>query len=106
MTCLKQITLKHGATLANSFSITDGLTPISGIANQIKAQVRDSAGALLSTLVIAETATAGEYTMVSPDSTESWPLAGAYLDFKYTTIDGIIISSETLFIRMVREVTQ
>ncbi|KMO87157.1 hypothetical protein AB840_03740 [Megasphaera cerevisiae DSM 20462] len=106
MTCLKQITLKQGATLANSFSIQDGSTPITGIANQLKAQVRDSAGALLSTLVIAETATAGTYTMVSPDSTENWPLAGAYLDFKYTTTDGIIISSETLFIRMVREVTQ
>ena len=106
MPCLKQITLKQGATLANSFSIQAGSSPITGIANQIKAQVRDGAGTLLSTLVIAETATAGTYTMVSPDSTENWPLAGVYLDFKYTATDGIVISSETLFIRIVREVTQ
>jgi hypothetical protein len=103
----QQWPIKQGETFGKTFTILDDGTPITGIADRLKAQVRDGGGNLQANMVIAETSTAGNYTMVADHATDDWPVSTAlYFDMVYTTDDGQKIPSDTVIIRVEKKVTQ
>jgi len=102
-------TFKRGDTFRFYNDITDenGIAII-GAASKLKSQLRDSFETLIADLVITEDAvTAGRYYFSLPDTvdTNSWPISVFFLDVQYTSDDGTVMTSETVSVSVVKDVT-
>jgi len=103
---MSEITLKRGDTLLFTASYTDAQNnPITGIATQLKSQVRNPVNnKLISELAISESATLGTYVF-RDDTTNNFPITKLICDIQRTD-NGIISSSATLNINVIADVTQ
>jgi len=99
-------THKRGDTFAYYAAITSAEgNPLTGIAANLKCQIRNSLDKLISDVKIEETVTPGEYKF-SVASTADWSVANKYMDIQYTDAEGSIVSSETLVIPVEKDVTE
>ena len=109
MATYQTIDIKRGDTLALDCQVleADGVTPIDITDWTIRAQVRSTAGALLTSVTTAITTAAdGEYTLRAlPTDTATWPRA-ARMDIEYTDSGGDVMSTETLALDVERDITQ
>ena len=103
------IEVKRGDTLSLDCQVfeANGVTPTDITAWTIRSQVRTTAGALLTSLTAAITTAAdGEYTLTAlPADTATWPRA-ARMDIEYTDGGGVVLSTETLALDVVRDITR
>ena len=97
---------KRGDTFSVLATINDELgKPVTGIAAELKAQIRNRQDELVDECVIAETTTAGTYSLVVADTTE-WPVDSTlFMDIQRTSA-GVISSTETIAIPVERDVTR
>ena len=73
--------------------------------SNLKSQIRDNFGALISELVVSTTEIEGSY-LLTASSTVNWPVnVTLYMDVQLN-IDGQVSSSETIEITVVKDVTQ
>jgi hypothetical protein len=79
--------------------------PLTGYA--IASQVRDKSFKLISQLTvdITQTTPTGIYTLSLPSGTSSWPVGTLECDVQYTNNAGVIVSTETFEINVIRDVT-
>ena len=97
-------TLKRGETFEFFAIITDAAgTPMVGVAEKFRCQIRTGAERLIAELGIEETDTLGEYHF-STDSTDTWPIGTLLVDIRITS-NGKIKSSDTYQILVQKEVT-
>ncbi len=98
-------TIKPGETFAMYISIEndDGM-PMTGMADRIKMQIRNSLDELISDVNISETETPGQY-LFEVDDTSKWPIRELYTDIRIRKEERTQIT-ETLKIRVVKEVTK
>ena len=99
-------TVKQGDTFAFYLDLNDDETPVTGAAAKLKSQVRaKSNGNLIAELTITEeVSTPGRYLFKSTD-TQTWPIGIQEVDIQYEDGD-IVTSSETLDIKVVKDVTR
>lgn len=97
---------KRGDTFALTAAINDEAgDPMAIDVANLKSQVRDGAGVLVSELVVTTTETVGVY-LLTASSTAAWPAnTTLYMDIQLN-VDGQIRSSETIEISVVKDVTQ
>jgi hypothetical protein len=109
MSDYQTIEVKRGDTFSLDCQVfeADGVTPTDITAWTIRSQVRTTAGALLTSLTAAITTAAdGEYTLTAlPVDTAAWPRA-ARMDIEYTDSGGVVLSTETLALDVVRDITR
>ena len=109
MSDYQTIEVKRGDTFSLDCQVfeADGVTPTDITAWTIRSQVRTTAGALLTSLTAAITTAAdGEYTLTAlPVDTATWPRA-ARMDIEYTDSGGVVLSTETLALDVVRDITR
>lgn len=103
---MENIKIKRGDSFNFSAAITDDSNvAISGIAANLKCQVRDMDDNLITEMTIAEGGTAGTYIFRSGD-TNNWPSdEKLYCDIQYTDTDGIVASTDTFGITVREDVT-
>lgn len=79
--------------------------PLTGYS--IASQVRDKSFKLIAQLTvnITQTTPDGVYTLTYPTGTSTWPVGLLECDVQYTNNAGIIISTETFEINVLRDVT-
>ncbi len=97
-------TIKKGNTFAFT-AVFDDNGPVTGIANKLKAQVRDPFDKLLAELQISETGTQGTYLFRAEQNTEDWPIGQLLCDIQYSEND-VVTSSETFYFNVVKDVTR
>ena len=97
--------LKRGETFAFYANITDDDgTPVTGLADKLRSQIRTSLDKLVVELMITETQVPGQY-LFEAGPTDTWPIGTLYIDIrKYN--GGRIISSPTFRIICEREITK
>jgi hypothetical protein len=104
------IRLKRGDTFSLTATILgDGAPIVGGIASWgIKSQVRTSGGALIDELITTITSpTACTYTLKESAAgvTATWPVGLLEMDIQYT-VNGEVISTETIQIKLKKDVTR
>lgn len=100
------IGFKRGDTFAFTANITDNNgDAVTGKEGNLRCQVRDKCDRLFATLTATETGTSGRYIFRTSESTSSWELKTLFMDIRYTSDDGIITSSETIEINVVKDVS-
>jgi len=102
------ISIKKGDTFAFYANITDelGAPLITDVAN-LKSQIRNKHYVLIAELIITATATNGQYLFTAPN-TNNWLKSGNSVDFIMDieiNIGGIVSSSETIDIEVIKDVT-
>ena len=101
---MQTIAVKRGDSFGFSNTVSDTNGPITGIANRLKCQLRDSPrGKLIEEMAITESGTPGTYIFRAGDTT-TWPTI-VYFDIQYTNADGIIKSTETYCLSIGEDVT-
>lgn len=106
---LPSITVKRGDTLQMGCTLvdqaTDGTqTPVDLTGWQIEAQVRDAQGQLVAELNIVERAdVSGQYRITG--SATDWPVARLLMDIQYTAPGGAVTSTDTVEVRVMKDVT-
>lgn len=97
--------IKRGETFAFYANITDDAgTPISGMADKLRSQVRNSLDELIAELTVSETQVSGQY-LFETGPTDAWPVGDLYIDIRKDN-GGRITSSPTFKIIVEREVTR
>lgn len=102
------LTVKRGDTLSVIVvrKDEDG-NPLTGDALKLRSQIRNSNDQLLASFAISETSTPGEYLFeVPPSVTLTFPLGRLDWDIEYNSGTGYIKSTETLAIRVDKDVTR
>ena len=102
------LTLKRGDTLSVIVvrQDEDG-NPLTGDASKLRSQIRDSNDQLVASFTITETVTAGEYLFEVPSTTTlNFPLGRLDWDIEYDSGTGYIKSTETMNIRVEKDVTR
>jgi hypothetical protein len=101
------IELKRGDTLA--FLVkrkTPNGAPMSGDAEKLRAQVRDKEGVLMAEFGITETEELGTYLFSIPATTTAiWKPSIYQFDIEYQD-GGIVTSSQTMEIKLIKDVTR
>lgn len=107
-------TIKRGDSFSFTATLSDTATgnPLSGVASRLNCQGRYKSAfnanrdmALLCSLDIEETSTAGTY-LFSVSSTSSWkPGSIVEFDIQYTSEDGKISSTETFTLTIQKDIT-
>lgn len=100
---MKEITIKRGDTFGFSLTLSAADVVLEGKASNFKCQIRDCNKALISEVAITESDTPGIYLFRAGD-TSSWVKSKFYMDIQYIE-DGITVSTETVMITIVNEVT-
>lgn len=105
MSDANKISFKRGDTFAFYANITiDGTTPLVTSVANIRSQVRTTTNALIDELVVTTTATQGEY-LLTAGATDTWGVGVHNLDIEIT-IDGVISSSDTILVEVLKDVTK
>ena len=101
------IQAKRGDTLTILVKRTDAEgTPLTGDALKLKSQVRTATDKLLGEFTIVETETLGTYKLtLAPSITKTFPIGSVFWDLQYDNGAGLISSSRTLEIEIVKDVT-
>ena len=95
---------KRGDTFSLVAKITDADgKPVTGIAADLRAEIRNGQDVLRAECVIAETTVAGSYSLTVADTT-GWLIETLYLDIQRTT-GGVVASSETIVIPVEKDIT-
>jgi len=99
---MASITFKRGDTLQLACSCDNNITGWS-----ILAQVRDTNQKLISPLTvnISQSSPTGVFTLTPTVATSSWPIGTLYMDIQYTTASGQVVSTETVGIEVVRDIS-
>lgn len=95
-------TFSLSCTQANADNTPEDLTGIT-----IRSQIRTIRGELVCDLTVTkldQTISPGVFVLESND-TKSWPVGTCYLDVEYTT-EGVVTSSETIELPVIRDITQ
>jgi len=102
------LTVKRGDTLSVIVARQDeDGNPLTGDALKLRSQIRNSNDQLLASFTITETSTPGEYLFeVAPSVTLTFPLGRLDWDIEYNSGTGYIKSTETLTIRVDKDVTR
>ena len=103
---MQNVSIKRGDTFGFSNAITedDGVTAITGIASELKCQIRNRNDELIEELTITEsTETPGTYFFVAGDTSE-WAIATYKMDIQRTSAD-TTTSTETILINIEKDVT-
>lgn len=97
---------KRGDTFSFYANIKDlDGKPITGASEKLKCQVRDSLDNLKSELLITEELdTLGKYLFRATD-TSNWPITTLNMDIQFND-EGIISSSETISVTVIKDVTR
>ncbi len=101
------ITTKRGDTLTILVARKDSAgDPMTGDALKLKAQLRTSTDKLLGDFEITETAVLGTYELSIPSTvTKTFELGKAFWDLQYDDGSGVISSSETIEVEIVKDIT-
>ena len=102
---MKNVSIKRGDTFGFSNAITedDGVTAITGIASELKCQIRKN-DELIEELTITEsTETPGTYVFLAGDTSE-WAITAYEMDIQRTSAD-TTTSTETILINIKKDVT-
>lgn len=101
------ISVKRGDTLQFIVSRKDeNGNPLSGEANVLSSQLRNDLGELVGTFVITETATLGDYLFkIESTLTKAFAVGTYAFDIQCNGVDEVY-SSETMYVRVLRDVTQ
>ena len=102
---MKNVSIKRGDTFGFSNAITedDGVTAITGIASELKCQIRKN-DELIEELTITEsTETPGTYVFLAGDTSE-WAITAYEMDIQRTSAD-TTTSTETILINIEKDVT-
>lgn len=103
---MKNVSIKRGDTFGFSNAITedDGVTAITGIASELKCQIRKN-DELIEELTITEsTETPGTYIFLAGDTSE-WAITAYEMDIQRTSAD-TTTSTETILINIEKDVTR
>lgn len=102
---MQKILLKRGDTLIWSCALADQSGVAVDLTNWvIESQVRDG-DTLIGELTIVPTSLPNGQFNLQSGSTSAWPVRNLFCDIQYTTPDGIVTSSETFIVSMVKDVT-
>lgn len=90
----------------DTFLLT-GTTDVPLTGYSIASQVRDKSFKLIAQLTvnITQTSPTGTYTLTYPTGTSLWPVQVLECDVQYTNNAGVIVSTETFEINVLRDVT-
>lgn len=97
-------TLKQGDTFKFYATLTSAGEPLTGATESLKSQVRGNDDYLMAELTITETATSGQYELKYTGSTQNWSEGTCLIDIQRTD-SGVVVSSETFSLTVVRDVT-
>lgn len=105
-------TLKRGDTFAFCAQLTDtNGDPLLDAENKLRSQVRTAKDVLLAELTITaytnpitQLLVEGAYVFISVEDTSDWPTGKVYFDIQYTN-NNIVVSTETVFITIVADIT-
>lgn len=99
------INIKRGDTfLVTCQAVIDGV-PVDLTGWSIRSHVRDRKDALLGDLQVTITdAAQGSYSLRHDDTT-AWPAGQNYCDIEYTTDAGQVISTDTIEVRVAKDIT-
>ena len=103
---MQTVSIKRGDTFGFSNAITedDGVTAITGIASELKCQIRNRNDELIEELTITEsTETPGTYVFLAGDTSE-WAITTYKMDIQRISA-GTTTSTETIFINIEKDVT-
>ena len=103
---MQNVSLKRGDTFGFSAAITedDGVTAITGIASELRCQVRNINDELIEELTITEsTETPGTYVFLAGDTSEC-AITAYEMDIQRTSAD-TTTSTETISINIEKDVT-
>ena len=90
------------SVVATVDDVARDMTSWSGIS-----EIRTPAGVLIETLTFTWLdAAAGLFRIYSVDDTQAWPLGNAYWDIQFTTPTGQVISSPTVTVKVIADVSQ
>lgn len=108
MSRTSQIRFKRGDTFRFSATVTDTAgTAIDITGWTIRAQVRTDSMALIDEAVITVTnAAGGEYQLTVADTTAWVPRETYAMDIQYIDSGGVKVSTETLYVSVLEDVTQ
>ena len=104
---MQNVSIKRGDTFGFSNAITedDGVTAITGIASELKCQIRNRNDELIEELTITEsTETPGTYVFLAGDTSE-WAISTYKMDIQRTSAD-TTTSTETILINLEKDVTR
>jgi hypothetical protein len=97
---------KRGDTLSFLINLVDDNNqPLDLEVTQIRSQMRNSVNKLIDEFTVTKTETIGEYLFEAQADTNTYPLSTLYSDIEINE-DGIIASSETFEIEIVKDITQ
>lgn len=100
-----KIIFKRGDTFSFYANLTtDGTTPLVTSVDNIRCEIRTSSGKLIEEMVVATTATQGEYLFTASD-TNNWELGKFYMDIEIN-LNGVISSSDTIIIEVDKDYTR
>lgn len=102
------IRFKRGDTFIFSAAITDSAGTAIDISGwTISAQIRNSSMGLIDDAVITVTDAAGGAYQLLVENTDAWAPGETYvMDIQYVDSGGVKISTETLYINVLEDVTQ
>lgn len=109
---MSDLQLKRGDTLKfGSRALTrkaDGSVspPENFAAWAIAAQLRFRGNLVAALVAKIEDAAAGTFTLSAPLGTQGWPVAELLLDIQYTTDAGQVISTPTMTVRILEDITR
>jgi regulator of protease activity HflC (stomatin/prohibitin superfamily) len=99
---------KRGDTFDMQGAVTDNTgEPLDITGWLIRSQIRTVAGELVAelTITVSDPLT-GRYHLTAPDGTDLWPIGAHRQDIEYTDPAGRILSTETVTLRVVEDVTR
>lgn len=101
--------LKRGDTFLPAIAVTDGAgAPLSLAGWLIKSQIRDATQRLVADLdVINRVDASGTYTLRPAATTPEagWPVGDHLWDIQYTNPAGVVMSTDTILVSVLQDVT-
>lgn len=103
-----RINIKRGDTYELSGTLTDDQgSPINLTGWQIASQIRTQDGTLVAVLVpVVDNAAEGAYRLTFPGDNSTWPVGFHHQDVEYTDSQGKRISTETITVNVVEDITR
>lgn len=100
------VTHKRGDTFAPACAVKTGSTAQDITGWTIASQVRTQADQVVTALTVgARNDGAGTFALTAADGTTSWPVGPLLWDIQYTNA-GVIVSTETITINCIRDITR
>ncbi len=104
---MEKLEFKRGDTFSPLISVTEDNNEPVNITNwTILSQVRDRQDTLVSALTVSNRNNSAGTFNLSAASTSTWPVGELYWDIEYTNASGVKVSTETVLIKCLKDISK